>query len=653
MDENLSLNNSVVEIISPYGVDIANNLLYDINEGTIQLSFEKQLYGYSTIRDVESGLYLEAQDNGCVTFSSKSESERQLWLVYTDDDNLYLFNIYTGKYLKYVENEDGSIQVILHEDETNPNYKDIIFKNYPIIQEDIEYLIIPKNDFDKALLINDTVQSTSYPIILGDIDFSNNKQRFIFEFSNEDNGYRIKSNVYDNLSFYAGTQSLIMNTRETLFYIIQTADGYYKLGYKNKMISYIEGAIKTTYNKVENDDDQKFMFIPVTDVITDATYQILVDDDETKALSVNNSMVDGSEITIETANSSDISQRFYVYNFNGSYKLISLYSGKTISLSEDFDSIVQSQISESDTLQNWQVINSVADDSDYSIKLVSYRTGDYLQYNNNALSTSYYSGESDQLFTLKRVTRNTISSTGEIISVSDATKDISINESVAVLSDISTNGRTTLRLSPDENGVWTIEDIASETVLTETNNVLMFEVNTSSNSQKWIMKSLSDDTFILLNLNSGMALTNNNGTLSLNVYTGEQNQKFDVYNKGDINHDGRISSRDLMLIKQYVTNEVQFSDVQRYCADYNDDGRINAKDVNLLKQFLGVASTSSNEQSAESELTSISTNSIMTRNSLTRGELTDADIIEMTDEEFLTWLFGDVDYDSLSVTIFE
>ncbi len=47
------------------------------------------------------------------------------------------------------------------------------------------------------------------------------------------------------------------------------------------------------------------------------------------------------------------------------------------------------------------------------------------------------------------------------------------------------------------------------------------------------------------------------------------------------------------------------------------------------------------------------TYNIMTRNSPSRGELTDNDIIEMTDEEFLTWLFGDVDFESLSVTIFE
>ena len=298
-------------------------------------------------------------------------------------------------------------------------------------------------------------------------------------------------------------------------------------------------------------------------------------------------------------------------------------------------------------------MNSTENGEDYSLKLVSYRNGDYLRHNDNELSTLYYSGESDQLFTLKRVTRSTISSMGEIVSVSDVTKDISKNEGLALLSNISVEGRTTLHIIPDANGLWTVEDVSSETVLSETNNALSFEANTSANSQKWIMKSLSDDSFILLNLNSGKALLNNNGTLALSVYSGEQNQKFNIYTKGDVNHDGRITSNDLMLIKRYMSNEIQFSDEQCYCADYNDDGRISAKDVYELSQLLGGASAEANGQNTELMEASSSAYGALSRNSLTRAELTDNDIIEMTAEEFLTWLFGDVDHESLSVTIFE
>lgn len=56
--------------------------------------------------------------------------------------------------------------------------------------------------------------------------------------------------------------------------------------------------------------------------------------------------------------------------------------------------------------------------------------------------------------------------------------------------------------------------------------------------------------------------------------------------KGDVNGDGRITSSDYVLIKNYIMGIGTLSENAKQCADYNGDGRITSSDYVLIKNYI-------------------------------------------------------------------
>ena len=55
---------------------------------------------------------------------------------------------------------------------------------------------------------------------------------------------------------------------------------------------------------------------------------------------------------------------------------------------------------------------------------------------------------------------------------------------------------------------------------------------------------------------------------------------------GDINLDGRLSLKDITLIKMYVMGQVQLTDEQLSHGDVNEDGKVDLKDANQIRKFI-------------------------------------------------------------------
>lgn len=55
---------------------------------------------------------------------------------------------------------------------------------------------------------------------------------------------------------------------------------------------------------------------------------------------------------------------------------------------------------------------------------------------------------------------------------------------------------------------------------------------------------------------------------------------------GDINLDGRVSLKDITLIKMYVMGQVQLTDEQLSHGDVNEDGKVDLKDANQIRKFI-------------------------------------------------------------------
>ncbi len=55
---------------------------------------------------------------------------------------------------------------------------------------------------------------------------------------------------------------------------------------------------------------------------------------------------------------------------------------------------------------------------------------------------------------------------------------------------------------------------------------------------------------------------------------------------GDVNQDGEIDNRDLIMIARYLVDLVTFNAEQMILADFNEDGTINNTDLVLLSRFL-------------------------------------------------------------------
>ena len=70
------------------------------------------------------------------------------------------------------------------------------------------------------------------------------------------------------------------------------------------------------------------------------------------------------------------------------------------------------------------------------------------------------------------------------------------------------------------------------------------------------------------------------------VPVSENNNGATSYAKGDVNGDGRISSSDYVLIKNYIMGSGNLSEVAKQSADYNNDGKITSSDYVLIKNYI-------------------------------------------------------------------
>ena len=55
---------------------------------------------------------------------------------------------------------------------------------------------------------------------------------------------------------------------------------------------------------------------------------------------------------------------------------------------------------------------------------------------------------------------------------------------------------------------------------------------------------------------------------------------------GDVNGDGKITSSDYVLIKDYIMGNSELSDTAKKAADYNQDGKITSSDYVLIKDYI-------------------------------------------------------------------
>lgn len=55
---------------------------------------------------------------------------------------------------------------------------------------------------------------------------------------------------------------------------------------------------------------------------------------------------------------------------------------------------------------------------------------------------------------------------------------------------------------------------------------------------------------------------------------------------GDVTGDGKLKASDYVLIKNYIMNGTNFSDLQSLAADVNKDGAIKASDYVLIKNYI-------------------------------------------------------------------
>lgn len=58
------------------------------------------------------------------------------------------------------------------------------------------------------------------------------------------------------------------------------------------------------------------------------------------------------------------------------------------------------------------------------------------------------------------------------------------------------------------------------------------------------------------------------------------------YRKGDVNCDGSISEKDLIMLNNYLRSAVSLNGIQQYLADTNNDGKVDIQDKNLLARML-------------------------------------------------------------------
>ena len=398
----------------------------------------------------------------------------------------------------------------------------------------------------------------------------------------------------------------------------------------------INGHIATV-ETLDDTDYQCFRIVPASDTISEGTYQILIYDDQTKAYSVGKSLESGEYISLVTADDDDTTQLFYIDNDKGSYRIISMYSGKSFDLTNNMLSLDQNEQSLVDNTQYYQISETQLNGSDYTAKLSSFRTGKYLSKNiGNIYLSNPVSGTSQKVI-LKRVILGLDSAIGELGSADDYDKDIGTSGSSAVLSSISSNGRTTLRFSQDSDGFWSIEERTNDKVLDVVNGTVCFSAASSATASKWIINKLADDSLIIINYTTGKTLYNNSGALSMGNYIDDEEYRFYAYIKGDIDNDNEIDMVDLLMQRRYVAGDIVLNDTELYCGDIDCDGDIDATDILMLRQLIaGIIELRSGQTP-----------------NMNSFRITMQDLLTMSDEEFLCVMFGNIDYSSFSIVIFK
>jgi len=81
--------------------------------------------------------------------------------------------------------------------------------------------------------------------------------------------------------------------------------------------------------------------------------------------------------------------------------------------------------------------------------------------------------------------------------------------------------------------------------------------------------------------------------LTFNIFFKSDKESNEIYdenhlspNIGDINLDQEVNGKDLILLKQYLTNGTKLSDLALANADYNKDGKVDSKDDDALSSYL-------------------------------------------------------------------
>ena len=93
------------------------------------------------------------------------------------------------------------------------------------------------------------------------------------------------------------------------------------------------------------------------------------------------------------------------------------------------------------------------------------------------------------------------------------------------------------------------------------------------------------ETLVTLSLKTGNRLAAGKYNVITSDGQGDSFAKLTTYDWGDVNMDGKVNSRDAVLIQQYAVKMVTFDSLQLALADVYNDGKINSRDAVLIQQY--------------------------------------------------------------------
>jgi hypothetical protein len=211
--------------------------------------------------------------------------------------------------------------------------------------------------------------------------------------------------------------------------------------------------------------------------------------------------------------------------------------------------------------------------------------------------------------------------------------------------DVSGTNRRTFKLLFDQNGYCKIRDASSLLVMEETvdadgtSSVVLNNYDSTSTAQKWIVIIQPDGTHSYINAETGHAITINGTLVTAEGFNNSDSQKYRFIYKYDVDQNGVISAKDLLLMRQYISGNAELTAEQFYAADIDDNGSVTGADMALLKMAVVGQSTITDEDEATNVYTA------------SQSRVVNIDyewLLTCSDEEFLTYLLG-TDYASYSV----